>query len=109
MLKSTISSVSKRIMLTFLLDFPKYREPFVAKEYMPAVFEHPDALFNFQMRISENPTINFIEIMKRKANLLQTEYRGKNKPRCEMVKVIEKFEKSFVLSDRPTEAYDLDP
>ena len=58
------------------------------------------------MPISDNPTINFVDSIKRKANLLNTEYRGTRKPDYMMRSIEEKVKndakkKLSILSNKP--------
>jgi hypothetical protein len=79
---------------------------------MPKQWDLPDELFAVHLPISDNPTINKMDAMIRKANLLNTEYRGTRKPDYMMRKIEEKVnneakKKLNVLSSRPQEIYDL--
>jgi hypothetical protein len=85
------SHVSKdELRNELFLDFGASKKPFDASKMMPKQWDLPDELFAVHMPVSDNPTINFIDAMKRKANLLNNEYRGTRKPDYMMHKIDEK-------------------
>ena len=47
---------------------------------MPQVWEHPDALFEVNLPVSQSKTVNLCHDIARNANLLYDEYRGDRIP-----------------------------
>ena len=47
------------------------------KQFLPTEWDMPELLAQVNLPVSDNPTINFLDAVKRKANILNDEFRGK--------------------------------
>ena len=50
------------------------------KQFLPTEWDMPELLAQVNLPVSDNPTINFLDAVKRKANILNDEFRGKRQP-----------------------------
>ena len=66
------------------IDYPqKLRKGIDIKEMMPIAWELPRESFFAKVNLpqSSNPTVNFLDALVRKNDLIHTEFRGTNQPK----------------------------
>ena len=62
------------------IEFGQKKKHIDVSKLMPTKWDLPEALFNFNLPKSHNPTINLCDAIVRKATILRENFRGYREP-----------------------------